>query len=60
MELRAKFTFEDIKKLSEPRFCYKYKNNQNNMNGEIKHEEIEEEQSDMKKMVIVNNAKFLP
>ena len=27
IELRAKFTFDDIKKIGEPRFCYKYMNN---------------------------------
>lgn len=28
-------------------------------NSELKNEEVEEEQSQMKKLVIVNNAKFL-
>ena len=44
IELRAKFTFDDIKKIAEPRFCYKFMNNPEKANNsEVKNEEVEEE-----------------
>ena len=33
IEYRAKFSFDDIKKLNEPRFCYKFMNPAQNINN---------------------------
>lgn len=63
--LRFKFNEDLVKRLSEPRFCYKFLHNQINSqnegaNAEALRQAQKDEQSYMKKLVIENNLNFLP